>query len=213
MSIGKSKGITKENIVNVTLDLIKDRDNIRSVNLREIARVLGCAHTNIYNYFRDMDEIFWASLDEVLEKSIIFINNKLDGKDCPDKKLQNFYNGFIEFYIENRGWFILFWMEKLHGATPERSLNKITNTVSQYNSILNNIFTKLYQVQLNEQQVMNIFHTVHCYLHGEISIFLCGRGLITEETAFKERTLNECIRLNTLLIQNIKAGGETHQLL
>lgn len=41
MTNGISKGITKQNIVNVTLNLIKDIENIRTVNLREIGRVLG----------------------------------------------------------------------------------------------------------------------------------------------------------------------------
>ncbi len=45
----KKKKITKEQIISTALDLMRDKNELRTVNMREIARTLGCAHTNIYN--------------------------------------------------------------------------------------------------------------------------------------------------------------------
>ena len=71
------KGITKEQVVETTLKLIKDSENIRSVNLRGVAREIGCAHTNLYNYFSSFDELLWCAHIRILE---IFLE-EFRGKD------------------------------------------------------------------------------------------------------------------------------------
>ena len=49
--------ISKELIVETALALINEEGSSSKVNLREIARRLGCAHTNIYNYYPSLDEL------------------------------------------------------------------------------------------------------------------------------------------------------------
>lgn len=203
MTKGMSKGITKENIVNTTLNLIRDKENIRSVNLREIARVLGCAHTNLYNHFADLDGILWYALDEILIRSADFILIDIDSIKEPDRKLKHFYKQFIDFYLENRGWFRLFWMEKLHGERSDKNRSLTADIVGKYVAVLTLLFEKLYHVKLTNKQVMYALHTVHCYMHGEISIFISGRGLISEEKEFKEYILGECLKLSRLLVSSI----------
>jgi len=203
MSKGMSKGITKENIVSITLDLIKDKENIRSVNLREIARVLGCAHTNLYNHFTDLDGILWDALNEVLMRSVDFMFAGMDTIIEPVKRLEYFYKRFIDFYLENRGWFRLFWMEKLQGERPENNISLTTVIVEKYVAELKMQFEKLYEAELNSEQVMYVLHSVHCYMHGEVSIFISGRGLISEENQFKEYVLAECIKSSRLLVLSL----------
>lgn len=203
MQKGMSKGISKENIVNITLELIRDRENIRSVNLREIARVLGCAHTNLYNHFSDLDGILWDALDEVLAKSADFLLTDMDLILDPATKLEHFYKRFLDFYLQNKGWFRLFWMEKLQGGRTAKNISLTTETVDKYVVVLTEIFEKLYHIKLTKQQVMDVFHTVHCYLHGELSIFISGRGLISEEKEFKKYVLEQCLRLNVLLVSSL----------
>ncbi|HEX2956598.1 MAG TPA: TetR/AcrR family transcriptional regulator, partial [Chitinispirillaceae bacterium] len=186
----------------VTLELIRDKENIRSINLRGIARTLGCAHTNLYNHFSDLDGIFWDALDEILDRSMVHLKNKLEKDKHPKDRLDNFYNSLIEFYIENRGWFTLFWMEKLHGTKSEKTMSKIRSTMVEYNSILKNIIQDHYKINPSDQQVISLFHTVHCYLHGEISMFLCGRGLIDDKPAFTKQLLGECRKLSNLLVKS-----------
>lgn len=198
------KGITKEIIVNATLQLIKDRENIRNVNLREIARVLECAHTNLYNYYPDFDGILWDTLDEILVRSEDFILTGIDTVDDPAGKLHYFYERIIEFYLQNRGWFRLFWMEKLQGSRPDKNASLAEDTVEKYVTVLAQILEKLYNTKFINKQVKEIFHTVHCYLHGEISIFISGRGLITDEESFKKYVLGECVRISRLLSLELK---------
>ncbi len=200
MPKGLSKGITKENIVNVTLALIRDQENIHSVNLREIARVLGCAHTNLYNYFADFDAILWAALDTILIKSTEFILSGMNEVEDPQAKLQLFYERLIDYYLQNKGWFRLFWMEKLRGERTESNIQLTATVVGEYVIMLAELFKEIYGVKLTNQQTMYVFHTVHSYMNGEISIFIAGRGLISGEEEFKKYLLRECLKVSKLLV-------------
>ncbi len=200
MSKGMSKGITKENVVNITLELIRDKENIRSVNLREIARALGCAHTNLYNHFADFDAILWEALDAVLVRSAEFILSAMNEIQTPEEKLQLFYKRLIDYYLLNRGWFRLLWMEKLRGKRSDSNIKVTADVVGEYVVMLAKLFEEIYSVKLTNEQAMYVFHTVHSYIYGEISIFIAGRGLISEEEEFNKYVLRECIKLSKLLV-------------
>jgi AcrR family transcriptional regulator len=199
MANGISKGITKRAIVNVTLELVKDKEYIRSVNLREIARALGCAHTNLYNHFSDLDGILWDAIEEVLVRSCDFVLVGMDDINDSGAKLEQFYTRIIDFYLENRGWFRLLWMEELKGQRSDNNIALTTVTVNKYVEVLVGTFQMLYKTNFSKQETMDVFHTVHSYLHGEIAIFISGRGLITDEKAFKEYVQKKCILLSRLL--------------
>lgn len=201
-----AKGLDREQILNVTLDLLKDQENIRNVNLREIARCLGCAHTNLYNYYSDLDQIFWAALDLVLQRLETCLTANLNQQ--PDKKdrIKTFYSRFIDFYLENPGWFRLTWLEKLEGQRSQENINLTNQTVAVFTGTLADLYKDVYGADLPREQVKYILHTVHCYLHGEISIFLSGRGLIKDAAAFKQHVINECLNLNSLMVASLKQG-------
>lgn len=203
MTKDMSRGITKESIVNITLELIHDKENIRSVNLREIARVLGCAHTNLYNYFEDLDAILWDALDIVLVRSTEFILSGMDKIKDAEEKLELFYRRIIDYYLQNRGWFRLFWIEKLRGKRPESNIKLTADVVGKHVVMLAELFEELYCVKLTKEEAMYVFHTVHSYVYGEISIFIAGRGLIPGEEEFRKYILRESIKLSRLLVLSI----------
>lgn len=202
-----AKGISKEQIIGVTLALIKDKENIRSVNLREIARHLGCAHTNLYNYYEDLDAILWDVMDEVLHKSLENLSEGIEKIDDDNIKLDNFYRRFVEFYIDNRGWFVLCWFEKLSGSRPQKNYDLTVKTVDYFADIVADVFHRMDGIKLIPKESKYILHNVHCYLHGEVSIFLAGRGLIKEETEFKNYVVDVCVKMTKLFVNSLKQGG------
>jgi AcrR family transcriptional regulator len=52
---------TRERFIATTLGLIEAEGGSQSVNLREVARRMGCAHTNVYNYFDSFGELLWEA--------------------------------------------------------------------------------------------------------------------------------------------------------
>ena len=201
-----AKGIDREKIQSVTLDLLKNQENIRNVNLREIARQLGCAHTNLYNYYNDLDQIFWEALDVILERMETFLTADLS--DLPDgnTKIYRFYTRFIEFYLENPGWFRLVWLEKLEAPRPQKNINLTNQTVAVFCELLADYFKEEYSIELSHAEAKYILHGVHCYLHGEVSIFISGRGLIKDTDAFKQHVVETCVHLSALLATALKNG-------
>ena len=49
-----------------TLELIAEEGGSLSVNLRAISRRMGCAHTNVYNYFASYGDLLWAAFRRAL---------------------------------------------------------------------------------------------------------------------------------------------------
>lgn len=62
MVVKKRSGATAERFVEVTLEMIEEQGGSLNVNLREVARRVGCAHTNVYNYFDGFAGLLWEAM-------------------------------------------------------------------------------------------------------------------------------------------------------
>lgn len=60
----------KAKFIAALLELLDEEHTPRSVNLRQISRRIGCAHTNAYNYFDSFESLLWHSLAEIIQKMI-----------------------------------------------------------------------------------------------------------------------------------------------
>ncbi len=196
------KGITKEQIVEQTLILIRDKENIRNVNLREVARNLGCAHTNLYNYFSSFDDLLWITHIKVLEIFLQELNERLLKSDEDELKLKYFFTQFVEFPLNNKGWFRLAWFEILEGERPEEDNIATVKTVDAFVDVIENIWNGIYGFAPNKNKIRYAIHNVHCYIHGEVSIYIAKRGLIQEEVDFKDYVVTESIKLMKLLLNS-----------
>ena len=69
---------TAERFVEATLELIAERGGSQDVNLREISRRVGCAHTNVYNYYDSFDDLLWEAFRRTLVDYAAAIVDGLD---------------------------------------------------------------------------------------------------------------------------------------
>ncbi|MBZ9622502.1 TetR/AcrR family transcriptional regulator [Clostridium sp. FP2] len=194
------KGITKEQAIDAALELMRNRDDIRSVNLREIARNLGCAHTNLYNYFGSFDDLLWEAHIEVLKKFSENLEKHISVVDNYDQKLLCFFNEFVDFYINNKGWFRLAWVEIIGGERPK--VDEIA-TVKVVDGLVENIETiwkNLYNYTPKRDKIRNVLHIVHAYMQGEVSIYIARRSLISDESEFKIYVANTAKSMFELLL-------------
>ena len=198
--IKMTKNISKDQIIDVTLELINAKQSIADVNLRNIARILGCAHTNIYNYFNDFNDVLWQSVEAALLRFLDYVTHDLDEIHDNNLKLEQFFLKILDFYLQNKGYFKLIWFEQIKGARPQHT----HDTVVQGVNVLTDIVYELYKDTITKEQAHYILHNVHCYLHGEFSIFIAGRGLIQEEEDFKIYVVKECKKMINLLVSTFK---------
>lgn len=192
-----TKNISKELILQKTLELINEKQGILHLNFREIARVSGCAHTNLYNYFKSFDDLLWEALKKTLDMIFSSVTQEM-GKIPKGKKLDHLFSKLTDFYLANKGLYRLMWLEVINENRPDEVNDKIIEHVRVYTGIL----YETYKDRITEQQAFYILHTIHCYLHGEISIFISGKGLIKKEKPFREYVRKECLKMSKLYVQN-----------
>jgi AcrR family transcriptional regulator len=194
--------INSTQIVEKTLELINRKGGSNNVNLREIARELKCHHTNIYNYFDSFDAVLWSSVDEALGRMILYVNADKE-QTAGEDKIERFFSRFTRFYLENKGWFRLIWFDSLQGGRPEKTLQAMIRVANIMTDVVRNFYSD--RITMNEAHY--IIHTVHCFLHGEVSIFISGRGIFKDEEVFIRYTSGECAKMLELLAESVKKTG------
>jgi AcrR family transcriptional regulator len=195
------KSITKEQIIETALDLLKDKNDIRNVNMREIARVLGCAHTNIYNYFPSYNDLLWEAHLEIENKFIkqlsVIFENAFNHKD----ELYQFFFSLSEFYLDHEGWFRLVWLDYIDDVRPERDKNVTKKVVNTMVTMLEAIWLGIYPTAPTKERIYSVLHNVHCYIIGEVSNYLNGRTFIQDNKLLKKHITETSITFFTLSLK------------
>lgn len=180
------KKITKEQIMETALELLKDKSNIRSVNLREIARVLGCAHTNLYNYFPSFNDLLWEAHMEIQNQFLQKIALELEHVQDQTRKVHQFFFSLSDLYLEHKGWFRLAWLDYIDDVRPEQDKLATETVVCTMVDLLESIWLSLYPQAPARERIHSVLHDVHCYIIGEVSNFINGRGRIRETELLKQ---------------------------
>jgi AcrR family transcriptional regulator len=190
------KNITKEQIIETALALTRHKSDLHGLNLREIARELGCAHTNLYNYFSSYNDLLWETRAALQENFTKAFEEKLAEADTTELKLACLFETFIDMYIDNKGWFRLAWHEYIGSKRPERDVEAVKTT----NDALNRHALKIYKEFSgnsadDDKHVKQVLHNTGCYIAGEISNYFSGRSDIQNEDELKAHVSYEALRL------------------
>lgn len=175
------KGISKEKIIDKALEIIKDSQDFSGVNLRVVARELGCAHTNLYNYFSNFDQLLYEVYIKVLSIFSEKINGKISGTDDFTILLNKFFSEIVDFYLTNRGWFRLLWMEPIGGVYREKSYLGAARSVDHSVYLLEQAIMKSSCKTPATGQLKNLVHVVHCYIYGEVSLYIANHSFIQDD--------------------------------
>ena len=189
------KNITKDQIVYTALELMRDKTDLHGMNLREIARTLGCAHTNLYNYFSSYNDLLWetrATLQEILASTI---EDRLAEAGAADLKLTALFEIFIDAYVDNKGWFRLVWHEHIAGERPQRDIEVTDNMNQLLHSYAIDICKEFSQNGADDAQIKQVLHNTMCYIAGEISNHISGRSGIQNEEVLKAHVSFEALNM------------------
>ncbi|MBZ9607906.1 TetR/AcrR family transcriptional regulator [Clostridium estertheticum] len=190
--------VTKEIILENTLSLIDERHGRKDVTLRDIAKKTGCAHTNLYNYFNGLDDIFWESLGKVLIMMMDYADNGISSKTNPKENFYLVLSNIIDFSMNHPGWYELIWLKSI-GGTPSKEVIKILEMPSQG-------FTagimKSSNNKISEEKASLIGDILHSYLHGEVCKWIYNRTFIKDKEEIKIKILSNLKQLYELLINN-----------
>lgn len=189
--------VSREAILETTLKLINENDGITNVTLRGIAKRLGCTHTNLYNYFDSLDEIFWESIGQALLEMMNFSGGHLSIETDFEEGLYLLLSKLIDFSMEHPGWFRLIWLESV-GGKPSAELAEILSTPSKG---FNEVIMKASGNKLSEEKVIVTGDILHGYLHGELCKWINSRGLAGSKEETKTKIMSNLKYLYKLMIQ------------
>lgn len=199
------KDVSKELIVKTALWLIEENEGIKDVNLRGIAKEIGCAHTNLYNYFNSFDEIIWEALGQIMIKMIDYVDSNIGAATNDEERFYSALEAILEFSLKHPGWYRIVWFE-LIGGEPSRQTTEILIKPTEG---LNNLLVKASGGVLTEEKADVIANILHSYLHGEICKWISGRGPASSIEDTITKVLSNLKLLYKLLIEEEEVGENT----
>lgn len=199
-----NKNLDRQQIIEVTLELIQVREGTANVNLREIARQAGCAHTNLYNYFDTYGDLLWASMETAGERMAGYVLDPLDDALAGKQWLVTYFSRMIEFYLQHKGWYRLIWLEALPSPRPPGSIESRHQVIARFITGMQASLQRHYETSFTRDKAAEMLHVLQCYINGEVAIFISGRGLIPDEKQFGPAVLSRCLHMTDLMVADLR---------
>ena len=189
---------TAENIVAVTVKYIDDNNGLQGLTLRTIAKMANCAHTNVYNYFEDFNDLLWTAYSQILLHWIEYVEQYDFNIDKPIDAYTKFISVQVDFALQHPGWYRYIWLEPTPDSLPETILAKFAVLQKQFEDIIYNAA----DTDLEHKKISTIETIIHSYCHGEICKLLYDKNIIKGNDEYKKFIVANCTSLLTILTTN-----------
>ncbi len=213
----------RDTFIAAVLEMLDEGTALRDLNLRKIARRIGCAHTNAYNYFSTFEELLWWSLREALERMIAFAagderaaagqraagqmaagqraaekmgdeNTEAETTEKAASGGGNLMEGYVDFALRHPAWYRLIWVEPLGGEPPRE--------VAEYLGVPRRLYTEWLAdctgMETGDEALAAGGRILHGYVHGELAAISSGRARTNPEN-LRTELLTHTARLFALL--------------
>jgi len=181
--------------VAATLDLILENGGCRGVNLRAIAARAGCAHTNAYNYFDSLEDLFWAAVLRAVELQLADAARLEQTPAAAADPLRDFLAGQVAFAQAHPGLYRLFWLESLDGAPPPAVLQRLGEARALW---VRHLGGRLEQLRSRTDPAW-AGQIVHGYFHGEVCKLIGRRAFVPKSADDRDRIVAHTLALTDLV--------------
>lgn len=196
------QSLTKDQVTYTALQLMQGAVDIKAVNLRVIAKELGCSHTNLYRYFPSYAELLWEACATLREKLAETVTQKRAGMEEPGARLVFFFHAITTFYFDHPGWFRLLWHIKIAGDMPKRCADAAGESDTQLTACAAEIWWAYQNEEPDIAAVRRALHTAHCYIVGEASGHILQRGFSGGPEGGKQKVTAEAVRLFRFIMES-----------
>lgn len=198
----ESKQISREMITETAALLIEETGDRKSVTLREIAKRLGCAHTNLYNYYGSLNEIWWDAAAWILMRMMDETREETASDvpplpESPERDVLCVFLKFFDFSVDHPGWYRFLWLEKQEG-TPSPEAVRILSGATE------STFTALSKIagdSLAPDRIRQLSDIMFCYTYGEITSWIHNRRSHESRDAMKQRLADNLKLLYSLFMK------------
>ncbi len=169
----------------------------QGVNLREVSRAIGCAHTNAYNYFDGLDGLLSRALVAALQRQGECSREALrDGPGAPRRALRAFVDGQIRFALEHPGWYRFIWLEPLRLPPPPEAIGIMV----QAGEALLAVVRAAAGGRLSARRARLLVEDFHTWLHGALCKAIAGRTAPAAPEEQRRRILRRALEVLDELI-------------
>lgn len=162
-----------------------------SLKMRTIASLAGIKAASIYNHFSNKDEIIYYLILEgrlILAHSIAEELNKAEGLK---KKIEAYFNAFLNFGFKNREYYIIMFMQEYPRGTMEKVKENIAREIEPGLKTLAKLIEEYTGKCFSESLVLaeSYFHI----LHGHISLCILNREDFLFDKVGTENRIKEIV--------------------
>ncbi len=118
-------GETADRFVAATLEVIEGQGGSQNVNLREVARRVGIAHTNVYHYFDGLSGLMWEAMRHAVVIYGEALARDLSDDMAPLDYFRKFVENMIAFPQEHPGLHRFIGSDPVEGDFPDDILETI----------------------------------------------------------------------------------------
>ena len=197
-------GVTAERFVDTTLELIAEHGGSTGVNLRQIAKRIGCAHTNLYNYYADYSELLWEAFRRTLAVYADWLTNGLADERSPDEYLRRVLENLATFPQTHPG------LDRFVASDPMPTTeipDDILATVTRMKTWLADALAGVSTAAVADDEAQDIASIILAYVDGE-TLNLINDRLVPGEDV-QGRIVANAMRLHRLLVDD--SGPTVHR--
>lgn len=208
--MAENKQINREMITETAALLIEETGERKSVTLREIAKRLGCAHTNLYNYYGSLNEIWWDAAAWILRRMMSEtreeIVNEGPATGVSEQDLLRIFLKFFDFSVDHPGWYRFLWLEKQEGSPSPEAAKTLANAMGSVYGTLG----ALTGDTMSPDKVRQLSDIMFCYTYGEITSWLHNRRSHESRDEMRERLTVNLKLMYSLFLKESVNEPNTH---
>lgn len=190
-------GPTAERFVATTLALIAEEGGSQNVNLRQIARLMGCAHTNVYNYFASYEDLLWVAFHRTLRLYGEFLVRDLDDSLDPPEYLRRLVSSLATFPEENPGLYRFIASDPINlDRIPDHTLDLVSGMKTWLSDVVRSVVAS----DIHPDEAESVSNIVLAYIDGETLNLINDRVVPGEDV--RGRIVDNALRLFMVLTEN-----------
>jgi AcrR family transcriptional regulator len=199
VSEGAATRSSEDLLLEHTIALIAEKEGSLGVNMREVARRAGFAHTNVYNYFGSFDALLWEAFRRVLAMYGDYLEQGLASGLAAGEYLRRLITNLVSYPLEHSGLYRFIGSDPIGPDFPADILETVTVMkgwlIAAFRACAPAVDAPL------ADEACNI---VYAYIDGETFNMINGRVVPGEDVG--GRVVANAIRLFELLTNTVPAN-------
>lgn len=187
---------TQKEIIEAAKDIIHDKGH-QAVTVRYLAEVTGYSYTNLYYYFKDVNDLLWTLRLDMIEDMIKELTSISFKNDDPVEEILGAFFCYIDYFFKHPNVFRFFYFYPFVQPERDESYQKLDQ---RFHSMWQTSFIRLIKEGIIQTENIEVVAKTIIYaLQGMIMLSFSSNG-----STQKEDIKDELIKLVNYLFNKNK---------